>query len=1726
MKFRLLVPVFLIIFSFSYSSAQDFSNKGKDFWLAYPCHIDGNTSRMALYISATVNTTGTVELAGTTIPFTVTANQATVVQVFPTSYNVINPQSEGISIGKGIHITSLQPVVVYAHILNAARSGSTLVLPTNTLGREYIAASYKSSANQPANGVNGAAAGSQFTIVGVEDNTTVEITPSVADVGGIRAANSTFTVTLNQGDVYQYRSTFNNDITGTKIRTLSSSTSSCKPIAVFCGSTWTSLDCTNASGGDNLFLQLMPKSAWGKNYVTAPFADRQYDIFRIVVSDPTTVVTLNGAVLNAATLVNGTYYQFTSSAANVISSDKPVMVIQYMISMTCDTRNNGMTGPGAPYPGDPEMIIINPIEQTLNDVTVVSARANLTPPNTNITKHFFTIIMKSNATASLRIDGNPAAGVFVPIGTSGYSYLQENVTASTNVNPSHRIKADSGFIALAYGMGMVESYGYNAGTNIIDLYQYITLQNQFASVNFPATCINTPFKFSITLPYQPVKIKWDFSGAGANISPNASVQIDPPTGQTVVPPDSSFIRDGKTLYVYKLSSNYNFTTAGTYPIKVSVNNPTPDGCSGDQEINYSVVVYPLPSVGWTVTSNGCVTEPVQFTDTTNTYGRTITSWLWDFDDATTSNIKNPSKTFSAAQTYNVKLTTITDIGCVAQSTKPLILTAPPVAAFTVDSPRCVSSAITFTDNSTIPSGAITKWYWNFGNGNTLTNTTNAAVTQTYAATGTYNVTLQVESGTGCKSVVMPYTLTVAPNPVVDFTIPDIVCLPVGAATFTNQSSIADGSQSQFVYAWTFGDGGISAIKEPTHHYTATGPFDVKLKVTSNAGCMKELTKSINTIYARPTANFNTAAEICLRDTALFINSSSATGQTIASWHWNFDDAGTSALPDPKHLYTSTNTFNVSLYIISDKGCYSDTMTKQLVVNPLPTAAFINSAPVCETRNITFTSQSVPNAGTLTNWYWDFGDTHNSNLNNGAPFGHTFDTAGNYDVRLAVTSSKGCKSDTVMHTVVVHQQPIPNFILPEVCLNDSYAQFVDSSYIDDNTDSSFIYSWNFGDANANIANPNTSPLKNPVHKYTALGDYTAKLIITSVHGCVDSISKTFTVNGSFPVADFEVQNASSLCSNRQVVIKNKSTVAPGNVTKLEIYWDYGNAPTVKEVDDVPFFDETYSHLYPDFQQPLTKVFQVRVVAYSGGTCTDDKIIPVTVNASPKTQFITMPGICFDAVPRQITQASETGGVPKAQDIFSGNTSGIAASGVFNPATAGVGTYTIQYLYISNAGCRDSSTQSITVWPSPTAVFNIDSPRCEKNAITFSSNSVANFSNIITWNWDFGNGTATYNNANSFQHTYIISNTYTTTLQVMTDSGCVSPLATKALKVHYLPRVAFDIPPICLPDGKGIFNDLSTIPDGTAGLFSYRWDFGDPNDPDPSTQKSPMHRYSAVGPYQVKLKVTSVEGCVDSLTQTNGSIYPQPKADFTVTPGEVCLGDAFDFSDNSHTTGNAETVVQWHWNFGDGSSPSPVKDPSHTYAIDSTYKVSLYIFSSRGCVSDTMEKNVTVHPYPKVNAGPDVFVLEDGYIILSPVVSGTNLSYAWSPGSFLDNPDIKNPRFTPGLDQLYTLTVTGIGGCASDDDVFVTVLKSPVVPNVFSPNKDGINDTWNIQYLDSYPGCTVEVYDRFGRKILSSQGYNKPWDGKVNGKDMPVGTYYYIINPKNGRKPLSGSLTILR
>ena len=112
-----------------------------------------------------------------------------------------------------------------------------------------------------------------------------------------------------------------------------------------------------------------------------------------------------------------------------------------------------------------------------------------------------------------------------------------------------------------------------------------------------------------------------------------------------------------------------------------------------------------------------------------------------------------------------------------------------------------------------------------------------------------------------------------------------------------------------------------------------------------------------------------------------------------------------------------------------------------------------------------------------------------------------------------------------------------------------------------------------------------------------------------------------------------------------------------------------------------------------------------------------------------------------------------------------------------------------------------------------------------------------------------------------------------------------------------------------------------------------------------------------------------------------------------------------------------------------------------------------------------------------------------------------------------------------DQTYTLTAVGAFGCTATDQMTVKILKPVKVPNVFSPNGDNIHDQWVIPNLADYPGATVEVFNRYGQQVFYSVSYTA-WDGTYKGKQLPVGTYYYIIQLQNGFKPLNGSVTLVR
>jgi gliding motility-associated-like protein len=1427
---KYFLAVFLSMFASLLIRAQDFSNKGKDFWIGYGNHVRmfGNNApeRMQLYITSDVTTTGNVAInsIGFNQPFTVVANQITTIDI-PRSAALLD---QGIY-NHGIHVTAEKPIVVYSFIYVNAISGATVCLPTNTLGREYYSLNYSQLSNE-------ANSFSYFFVVATDTGTTtVEITPS-AETKANQQPNVPFTVNLTQGQIYQVLGRLNTttagvDLTGSKIRSISQG-GSCKKIAVFCGSGKISIGCNNAGSSDNLYQQMYPTSTWGKKFITVPGLVNTTNIFRIVKSDPSAFIRLNGATIPPGNFINNFYYEFSSSQVNVIESDKPIMVAQYFTTQSC-LGNVGNS--------DPEMVYLNPVEQTISSVTLNSMQPF---SNTNINSHFLNVVIKNNPGSinSFKIDGSNFTS-FTPVpGDPSFATARIQTTQGT-----HNVVSDSGFNIIAYGFGNAESYGYSGGTNLRDLYQFLTLQNGEATVNFPSGCRNTPFKFSITLPYKPNSLQWKFNGLFNDTTIN-NPQFD-----------SSWTVNDRILYRFPLNRVYVIPNTGNYPIKILADNPTPDGCSGQQEIDYDLQIFESPKAHIKFTHSGCITDPVQFRDSSIAFGRTLIAWKWDFDDGTFSNQRNPTKSFTQAKSFNVKMVSVSDIGCVSDTAREtIIISNPPTAIFTVSNAKCENKATVFTDQST-PAASLAKWYWDFGNGNNVVATNGNPVTQTYATAGTYTVRLTVESQSGCKSLVTPQTIVVTPNPKVDFDLPGNVCLPSGAASFVNRTTIADNSLPQVTYNWTFGDGNGSTATSPTHAYTTGGPFTVWLRATSKDFCVDSLSKQLTTIFPAPTANFDLSPELCLGTAATFTDRSTAsTGAAVSQWRWTFGDGNTATVQNPAHTYGAAGPFSVGLQVITDKGCSSSVVSKPILINALPRAVMQIVAPTCATQTVSFNDRSVANAGVLNKWNWNFGNSSTSTQQNATS---VYPNTGNYWVTLSVETDKGCKSLPDSQQIKINPLPVPKFGMPEICLDDPNAQFTDSSTIADNSQAQFTYAWNFGDPNANAGNPNTSTLKNPLHRYNASGVYNVRLSVTSKDGCTKDTTQAFTVNGAKPKATFTVNNTGVICSNKTVTITNNSTVDFGTVTQLEIYWDYQADPTKKTVDPVPQAGKTYTYQYPDFGSPATKTFEIRVIAYSGISCQNQESRTITVTASPKVQFNPMPAVCEELTPFQITQARDINNLA-GTPVYTGN--GVSSSGIFSPAVAKPGTHTIVYQFNAANGCT-----------------SIDSQR------------------------------------------------------------------------------------------------------------------------------------------------------------------------------------------------------------------------------------------------------ITVHPSPVVNAGPDRSLLDGGNVQLLATATGAGLTYAWTPTTNVDNPTSLQPRVSPLDDITYTLTAVTTNNCRASDAVFVRVLKDLKVPNAFSPNGDGIFDRWLIEYLDSYPGAVVEVFNRYGQQVYRSENYDaRGWDGTMNGKPLPIGTYYYIINPKNGRKQIQGSVTIIR
>lgn len=176
----------------------------------------------------------------------------------------------------------------------------------------------------------------------------------------------------------------------------------------------------------------------------------------------------------------------------------------------------------------------------------------------------------------------------------------------------------------------------------------------------------------------------------------------------------------------------------------------------------------------------------------------------------------------------------------------------------------------------------------------------------------------------------------------------------------------------------------------------------------------------------------------------------------------------------------------------------------------------------------------------------------------------------------------------------------------------------------------------------------------------------------------------------------------------------------------------------------------------------------------------------------------------------------------------------------------------------------------------------------------------------------------------------------------------------------------------------------------------------------------------------------------------------------------------------------------------------------------------------CESERVPVQAHVYPVPQASASVQDQQIESGET--TRLMASGGVSYSWSPATGLDDPTSPSPMARPEETTRYTVTVRNENGCEDTASVEVNVRQLLVIPNAFSPNGDGLNDTWEIDNIEYFPDTKVEVYNRWGNLIFERTNYRNEWDGTYRGAKLPVSTYFYVITVP-GKNKFTGYLNIV-
>lgn len=1124
-----------------------------------------------------------------------------------------------------------------------------------------------------------------------------------------------------------------------------------------------------------------------------------------------------------------------------------------------------------------------------------------------------------------------------------------------------------------------------------------------------------------------------------------NVSVFSPTGSVTAP---SFINgyswgfgDGSNQAMFSIqTTTYTYVNYGTYSVTL--------WAASDHEcqsaITKTVTVYPVPTASFNA-SGGCLNVVSSFTD--NSYiadpiNNNIASWNWSFGEGAFSSIQNPSYTYTNAAIKQPTLTLTSNHSCTNSAVGSVTIFPLPTIAF--DPPDvCTGTAVQFTNNSSVATGTVNSFAWNFGDG---TPTVSASVPSHTYAPGVYIVTVTIGTDNGCINT-STTDISIFAYPEALITPTSNICVNDNAGINLNvfiNSTLPDAVAS---HTLSYGDGSqnISTATAPylaTHTYTAFNIYTITLAAESSYGCVKTFTNSI-TVYPKPFADF-TATKFCEGDITVFTNSSTIPSGTITSHLWSFGDATpNSNLSSVTHSYSSAQVYTVQLTEFSantDITC-SSSAVKVITINPLPIPAF-SSNSVCAGSPTSFNNTSIGG----NTWAWDFENTGTSNNSLQNPT-HTYTAAGTYTAELRAETIFGCR-DSVWHEVRVYANPTASFITNNVCfgLPTTFTNLSTSGEL-----GAASYSWNL--ANGQAAN-NT---QDPVYTYTTAGNYFVQLVVTNTANCTNAFTSTMAV---YPLPNISY-NAQDVCLGTPIQFTNTATITSGSIATKQ--WQFGdNTSTVTLSPPI----HTYS---------VEGLYTSTLTAISDKGCVKTYTDDVFIHPYPTATLFPINNACVNSQALINVNASITYGSIQSHTLSFGDGAQItstAALAYIAPHTYtayNVNNYNITLSTKSDFGCAKNFTTSIIIYPRPFVSFT-DSSICFGDSTKFvSTSTIPSGYSISGLTWSFGEGVSS-STLNPAKHKYASPGTYFVTL---TANNFINPGLTcsaslqRSITIRPLPTPIFTANTVC-------YGTSTTFTNSTPGSGN-TWQWTLLSNP---LVTSPFYTLSfpfpAPGVYTVNLRAKNSFGCIKDTTRSITVLTP-PTSSFTAN--EVCLGNPTLFNNLSTPGEGSLSQLTYTWNVQNGVPP--ITDPPFTYTYNTagSHIVTLITKNSVGC---TNAFTSTV----MVNYLPDVYFFANEVCLNVPtqftnattIPSGSNVAWNWN----FDNNSVWDDQ---SFEPTHTYTSSGVftcllqaesdKGCTSTKALPVYVRENPTADFSY-PLKPCLNDPIQFTNLSTSPNGTITSY----------------------------------------------------